>query len=238
MRPKDIDQIDEESSALLRRILERQAYRQRMAANIRGHGIKFFPELEEKLAFVTELEASLHVLHRVERLYVGLGGEQLTEKVRPRMERIPYPISRQEQAVCLGLVGRAERSASRSYLGGISREFAEIARDLASTPSGAVEAEEERFIAFARDSGNRTQAQEYWQRWMVVGLRAIGRPGTSGDLRAVELQLRTKSVAQVMGDFLDDVAFLQAETDLPLPSPDVHGIDVPAELLERFRVQV
>lgn len=238
MRPKDIDQLDEECSALLRRILERQAYRQRMAANIRGHGIKFFPELEEKLAFVTELEASLHVLHQVERLYVGLGGEQLTEKVRPRMERIPYPVSRQEQAICLGLVGRAERSAARSYLGCISRDFAEIARDLASSPSGAVETEEERFVAFAKDAGNRVQAQEYWQRWMVVGLRAIGRPGTSGDLRAVELQLRTKSVAEVMGDFLRDLEPLQAEADLPLPSPEVHDIEVPPELLERYWVQV
>ena len=34
-------QLDEESKGLLRRIVERTAYRQLMAANIRGHSLKY-----------------------------------------------------------------------------------------------------------------------------------------------------------------------------------------------------
>lgn len=234
MRAREFEALDEETRALLRRVLERQAYRQRMAANIRGHGIKFFPELEEKLAVATELENALQVLHQVERLYVGLGGKELTETVRPRMERIPYPSSRQELAICLGLIGRAERVVARCYLGGISSDFASIARTLAAPPSGILETEEERFIAFASEDGNRAQALDYWTRWMAVGLRAMGRPDTAGDERAVELHLRTKRVGQVMKDFLDDAEDLRRAVDLPLPNPSVHGLEVPERLAQRF----
>lgn len=234
MRAREFEALDEETRALLRRVLERQAYRQRMAANIRGHGIKFFPELEEKLAVATELESALQVLHQVERLYVGLGGKELTEAVRPRMERIPYPASRQELAVCLGLIGRAERVVARCYLGGISSDFASIARTLSAPPSGILEQEEERFIAFAGDEANRAQALEYWTRWMVVALGAMGRPDTPGDERAVELHLRTKPVGQVMTDFLDDAEVLRRAVDLPLPEPSAHGIEIPASLAKRF----
>lgn len=237
MKAREFQSLDEETRALLRRVLERQAYRQRMAANIRGHGIKFFSELEEKLAVATELESALQVLHQVERLYVGLGGKELTEAVRPRMERIPYPASRQELAVCLGVIGRAERVVARCYLGGISSDFASIARTLAAPPSGMVEGEEERFIAFAGEAGNRTQAQEYWTRWMVVALGAMGRPDTAGDERAVELHLRKKRVGEVMTDFLDEVDELRKSVDLPLPDPAVHGIEIPSSLSGRFAPQ-
>lgn len=235
MRAREANDLDEETSALLRRVLERQAYRQRMAVNIRGHGIKFLPELEDKLAIATELEAALQILHQVERLFVGLGGRGLTEKVRPRMERIPYPTSRLELGVCMGLIGRAERVVARSYLGGISSDFATIARSLASPQSGIIEAEEELFVTFANESGNRAQAQEYWTRWMTVSLRALGRPDTAGDQRATELHLRTKPVTEVMKNFLDDVETLQQAIDLPLPNPEVHQIEVPEVLQARFQ---
>src|SRR5829696_8926643 len=95
------EQLDEESRNLLRRIVERQAYRQTMAANIRGHALKFVPEIAEKIALARDLESSLAVLHDVERLHARLGGSDLSDAVRLQLERIPYPTSRLELAICL-----------------------------------------------------------------------------------------------------------------------------------------
>src|SRR6185295_3671399 len=101
-------ELDQESQALLRRIVERQAYRQLMAANIRGHGLKFVPELEEKVLLARDLEHSLRILEQVESLYAALGGTDLSMAVRNPMDRIPYPSSRLELAVCLSLCDSAE----------------------------------------------------------------------------------------------------------------------------------
>jgi hypothetical protein len=97
----DIERLDEESKGLLRRIVEAQAYRQRMAANIRGHGMKFVIDLDAKLQLARDLEQSLLVMREVERLYARLGGGDLYDAIRGRMERIPYPGSKLELAVCI-----------------------------------------------------------------------------------------------------------------------------------------
>ena len=116
--------LDEEARAILRQILERQAYRQLMAANIRGHGLRFLPDLEEKLDFTSELAFSLRVMREVERLYGMLDGDDLYRAVSERMDRIPYPESRLDLAVCLALTDRAERVASGSYESCVCSAFA------------------------------------------------------------------------------------------------------------------
>ena len=70
----DSRRLDEESRGLLRQILERQAYRQLVAGNIRGYGLQFLPELDVKIRFTAELDQSLRVLREVERIYEDLGG--------------------------------------------------------------------------------------------------------------------------------------------------------------------
>src|SRR5688500_4551533 len=91
---------DEESRALLRKIVEGHAYRQLMLANIRGHGIKFLPEVEQKLASVVRLAHVLPLMRGVATLYAEIDGGDVVSAVRDRMERIPYPGSRLELALC------------------------------------------------------------------------------------------------------------------------------------------
>ena len=89
---------EEETRNLLRLIVERQASRQLMVANIRAHGVKFVQGLEEKLQLSEDLNCMLRTYREIERLYLGLGGEDLPMAVRAKMERIPYPASRLELA--------------------------------------------------------------------------------------------------------------------------------------------
>src|SRR5205085_2056492 len=90
-------------------------YRQIMAANIRGHGLKYLIDVDEKTQLVRDLDAGLDILRHVERLYGELDGEGLALSVRDSLDRIPYPYSRLELAVCLSLIGRAEQLVATTY---------------------------------------------------------------------------------------------------------------------------
>ena len=94
---------DEETKGILRKILEGQAYRQLVLCNIRGHGIKFVPEIADKQRIATALETSLRQFTEVQRLYGDLGFGDVVSAVRHKMERVPFPSTRMELAVCLYL---------------------------------------------------------------------------------------------------------------------------------------
>ena len=220
--------IDEESRHLLRRIVERQAYRQSMAANIRGHGIKFVPTIAEKVALARDLEDSLAVLHEVEGLHARLGGEDLSGAVRGQIERIPYPASRLELAICLALCDRAERIVAAGYVASKSGEFAAIARTLLAHDRDATRRGEEMFVEFCAEAGNRPAAQAMFQRWVTIALLALGRPGTAGDARAVALGLRSKRCGDSIREFLGEIAPLVAACKLEMPDAAALGVEVPA----------
>lgn len=222
------EQLDEESRNLLRRIVERQAYRQLMAANIRGHGLKFVTDIEEKVALARDLESSLSVLHAVEGLHARLGGSDLSSAVRNQMERVPYPASRLELAICLALCDRAERIAAAGYVGSKSEEFAAIARALLAVDRTATRKGEELFSGFCAEAGNRPAAQAMFTRWVTITVLALGRPGTPGDARAVALGLRTKRCADSVREYIAELQALLPSFQLALPELESLGVELPA----------
>lgn len=227
-------ELDEEARVLLRQIVERQAYRQLMAVNIRGHGLQYLPSLDDKILFASELDFGLRVLHEVERIHRMLDGEDLYLRVRERMERIPYPGSRLELAVCLAVTERAERVAARSYVDSVCKEFAAVARTLVDASHAASQREEEVFVEYCSDPSNGPRAQEYWGRWLRIALLALGRPGTRGDARAVALRLRSRQCADVLREFVAEIEPLRRSCSLRMPPFDVLGVDLPADLHARF----
>ncbi|MEM7517886.1 MAG: hypothetical protein AAF368_13305 [Planctomycetota bacterium] len=223
-------ELSEEAAGILRVVVERQAYRQLMSANIRGHGLKFVPSIEQKAVLSEDLVHSLKIYSQVEQLYHSLGGSDLHDEVRSRMESIPYPSSRLEFSVCLVLCDLAERVASRSYVDSVSKEFAAIARSLlemnhVSTPVGA-----DLFVEYACDSANLPHARQMFDRWFEITLRSLGRPGTKRDDRAVELGLRSTHCGDKITEFVEEVRKFLAPTQLTLPNPEALGLDLPAAL--------
>jgi hypothetical protein len=226
----EVERLDEESKGLLRRIVECQAYRQLMAANIRGHGLKFVAEPEDKLLLAQDLEHSLLVMRQVSDLYARLGGEDLASAVRQRMERIPYPGSRMELAICKTLTDRAERAAAAGYVDGKSAEFAAIARTLLAVDRSSTRRGEALFSEFCADRGQRPHAQQMFDRWLAVSVRALGRPGTKGDQRAVTLGLRTKGCSDSVAEFMAGVEPLRRACGLELPADDTLGVELPSSV--------
>lgn len=222
--------LDEESRGLLRRIVERQAYRQLMAANIRGHGLKLVPDVDEKLLLSQDLEHSLKILRQVELLYAQLGGENLALAVRAQMERIPYPSSRLELCVCLSLCDRAEHTVAEGYVDSKCRDFAAVARSLIDADRTFTQAAERLFESFCRETTNRPAAQQMFNRWLSITLLAMGRPGTKGDSRAVQLGLRSKRCAESVRDYLTALKPWMERCHLHVASGGTLGVELPSDV--------
>jgi hypothetical protein len=218
--------LDEEAKGLLRRILERTAYRQIMVANIRGHGLKYLIELGEKDLLAADLQAGLVALREVERIYGEVDGRDLPFAVRDAMERIPYPYSRMELATCLSLVSRAERLVAASYTASRVADVAALAARLSGLERRGTGMLEAQLAAFCAEEQNRPSAQQFLNRWLAIALAAFGRPGTTGDQRAITLGLRTLRVHEIVERFLEEAAGWSAELSLTLPDLDTLGLDL------------
>lgn len=221
--------LDEEAKGLLRRIVERTAYRQIMVTNIRGHGLKYLIDVAEKTALVRDLDAGLDILRHVERLYGELDGEDLAMSVRDAMDRIPYPYSRLELAVCLTLVDRAERLVSSSYLESKSTGMAAIARRIHDLARPGTRMLEVQLADFCAEPGNRPAAQQFVNRWIAIAIVAFGRPGTAGDQRSHALALRTARVDQLVKQFLAEARPWCESFHLAMPDVGALGIDLAPE---------
>lgn len=223
-------EIDEESKSLLRKIVERQAYRQLMVEKIRGHGLKFVPEVDAQILLAEDIVHSLRIMLQIELLYAELGGSELVMAVRDKMERIPYPNSRLELAICLALCDRAERVAAESYVDSRSGEFAAIALSILAMDRTSTRQGEELFKGFCAEPGNRHAAQQMFQRWLAITITAMGRPGTKGDERAFQLGLRKQRCADSLRQYHEELKPLMASCHLTMPSAAAMGVDLPKDL--------
>ncbi len=228
-----LEELDEEARGLLRRVLESLGYRQRSAANIRGHGLKLLPDVTSKQALLAELHAHLGAVALAEELHGAAGGEDPYDRFRERMERIPYPTTRMDLSACLALTEKAEAALSRAYVESRVAPLADLAGRVVAAERPFTQGELERFVAFAQEPDNRPRAQECFDRWLLLCLGAFGRPGTAGDARAVSLGLRRVGVAEVVEGFLEDVDGLRTAAGLDWPRFAV-GLELTAEATQRM----
>lgn len=218
---------DEETRVLLRRILENQAYRQLMLENIRGHGIKYLPEPEAKAAAAEQIAHSLRPFRALQSLYAELCGADVLSAVRGKMERIPYPGSRMELAVCLFVCKQVERAALSTYVDSCARDLAAIARTrLEFLPARQMPADAA-FAEFCADPSNRPHAQQMFDRWLSICLLSLGRPGSHGDERAVALGLRNRGVGEIVAEFLNGLTPFLSACSLVVPDEASLSVQLP-----------
>jgi len=217
-------ELSEDARQLLRRIIESLAWRQLTGIDILGHCLKYVPDLDIKQRVVTELDLNLRLFRDVETLYADLGWADIGALVRERSADMPYPGSRVEFGLFYFVSGLAELTAMQSYEDSVCTEFAAIARSYLHAAPGRPEPT--RFIEFASQETNRPQAQQYLNLWLSVSLRALGRPGTAGDRRAVELGLRKRTVEETLRDFLGRLDGTMRQCGLEFPDATVLGVDL------------
>ena len=220
--------LDEEARGLLRRVVESQAHRQIMAINMLGHCLKFVTDLETKLVVAGDLDLSLRLFREVQTLYAELGWRDLESAVRERVEELPFPESRLEFGVAHYVCHLAEEVAMEAYVDCVHPGFAAIARSYVGSTSRRPRPA--RFEEFCAEPSNRHRAQELFERWLAIALPAFGRPGTKGDARAVELELRSRSSSEGVGVFFDRLKPFVNTCGLRFPAADSLEIDLPGDL--------
>jgi hypothetical protein len=188
-------QIDEESRALLRRIVESLAWRQLAVINILGHGLKFVTELDVKLRVVGELDRALELFQSVRALYGELGWTDLESAVRDRAADVPFPESRLEFGVAYYVSGLAEEVAMQNFLECSHVPFAVIAKK--HVEAAAQRPEPTRFIEYCSEPANRPHGQELLDRWVFAARRSFGRTDSPHDARARALRLKSRGAADL-----------------------------------------
>ena len=211
-------QIDEESRALLRRIVESLAWRQLAVINILGHGLKFVTELDVKLRVVGELDRALELFQSVRALYGELGWTDLESAVRDRAQDVPYPESRLEFGVAYYVSGLAEEVAMQGFLESSYAPFAAIARK--HVEAAAQRPEPSRFIEYCSEPSNRPHGQELLDRWVIAARRSFGRTDSPHDAQALKLRLKNKRAADLDRIFCERLQPFLAQCGLALPKVD------------------
>jgi len=207
--------IDEESRAILRKIVESLAWRQLASINILGHGLKFVTELDVKLRVVGELDRALELFQSVRGLYGELGWTDLESAVRERADSLPYPESRLEFGVAYYVSGLAEEVAMRAFVESSCAPFAAIARR--HVEAAAQRPEPSRFLEYCSEPGNRPHGQEFLTRWATISRRSFGRADSPHDARALALGLKTRRAAELDAEFCRRLQPLLERCGLVLP---------------------
>lgn len=220
-------QLSEEARGLLRRIVEGHAYRRLMLANIRGHALKYVYDLEEKIALASALQQGLEELRPARALYREIRTGSVVSAIRTKMDTVPYPGSQVELACCLRLCELVTDIVDACYESSVCDELAVIARARRGRAERVPPIEQDPFVAYCQDPDARPSAQEHWQRWLGVTLRAIGRPGTRGDRRAVELGLRDRGAAEIATSYLERLEPFRQRCGLPAADAAALGVELP-----------
>jgi hypothetical protein len=232
-------ELEPEARGLMLRTLERHAFRHNAAAFVLGHGLQHLDGLAQMRVHSRGIQAHLERLGEIESMYRDLCGEAssaeaLADAIRPRLESLPYPETRIDLACALAITRRGERVAARSYVECRYTPFAELAQAMLADETSDT-TEEDLLVEYCARESHRPVAQEYWERWLLLALHSLGRIDCHADGRAVELGVRDKPVAAVVGDFLDEVEPLRQATGLALPDLPAIGADFPEALRGRFR---
>lgn len=220
--------LDEETKGLLRKILRAQAYRQIMAANIRGHGLKFLLEPDGRKGIVDDVQHILGQVRGVQELYTTIDGGDIRREAAVKMERIPYPETRFELAAFLATSDLAERVAMEGYADSKCAELAQIAQaDLAYERTATLRSQR-LFREFAADPSQTPLVRQVLSRWLAICLLSLGRPGTAGDRRAMELGLRSRTCADSIRLYLERLEPLIEVSGLEMAELTDDGIELPA----------
>jgi len=194
-QPEKAPVLDEESRAILRRIVESLAWRQLAVINILGHGLKFVTELDVKQRVVGELDRALALFQSVRTLYGELGWTDIEAAVRERAQEVPYPESRLEFGVAYYISGLTEEVAMQSFVESAYTPFAAIAKR--HVEAAAQRPEPTRFLEYCEEAANRPHAQELLDRWVLAARRSFGRTDSPHDAQALKLRLKNKRAAEL-----------------------------------------
>jgi 1,2-phenylacetyl-CoA epoxidase catalytic subunit len=215
-----------EYRAMLLQLIESQAYRELMAAQLFGHALKHVPGMQNKMMIAEHLVEELEHYECTVFLYEGLGGD-VEEAIRPKLSRVPYAETWEELAMVQFLYDQAGFWHLREYEKCSYVPYRKIIGKILEEEAGHEGFGERKWCA---DAANRPQAQMLFEKWLPIALYSFGRPGGKGNQAAMEMGLKSRDSGAVMQDFLNQLKPAMRACGLKFPPRERIDVELPEKV--------
>lgn len=218
---------------MVRQLLESQAYREIMAANVFGHGIRYVPSRLLRQKLTHQIVEELEHFEEVESIYEQFGGSLLgvvEQRLAAEPHLVPYAESWLELAVTLFLYDRAGYFQIREYRDCSFVPYSKIIGKILEEEEGHENFGAEALKELCQDPKVRAQAQKLFNKWFSVAMLSFGRSGTAGNKLCLETGLKEHDSGEVMQFFIDDIKSVMIDCGLTFLPPSEMGLDLPEHL--------
>jgi 1,2-phenylacetyl-CoA epoxidase catalytic subunit len=224
------DEMDPRMLRTVVQMMESQAYRELAAAQLLGHGLQFVPRLKY-LKFVTwHITEEMDHYERVARMYESLTGESVEPVVADRLAQKPVPLSSSwfDLAMAQFLYDRGGFWQLREYELCAFLPYRDTIRTILDEEARHQQFGERIVVELCASGHFESVKQASFETWLRQGLLSFGRPGSEGSRYAVQVGLKKRDAAEVMRDFLEDIAPAVRACGLRFPELADIGIVGPA----------
>jgi ring-1,2-phenylacetyl-CoA epoxidase subunit PaaA len=233
MAVKDVEtpaQIpSKEYRAMLSQLIESQAYRELMAAQLFGHAMKHVPGVKNKMMISEHLTEELEHYECTVFLYEGLGGD-VEEAIKPKLARVPYADSWEELGMVQFLYDQAGFWHLKEYEKCSYVPYRKIVGKILEEEAGHEGFGEKMLREWCVEPANRVRAQALFDKWLPIALYSFGRPGTPGNKTAIELGLKSRDSGEVMQDFVNQLKPAMRACGLKFAPRERMDVELPEKL--------
>jgi len=218
---------DERYFRTLMQMMQGQAYRELGAAQLFGRGLVFVPELRYLKLFVWHIREEMEHYEDVMRMYADVTGENVEPIVNERLASrpIPEPESFYELSMAQFLFDRGGYFQLREYEQCSHDPYRRVIRKIVAEERGHQALGERLVVELTQTGRYEAVKQPIFERWLRQGLLSFGRPGSEGARYAISVGLRRRDPAEVIEEFLDDIADTARICGFVVPKLSTIGIE-------------
>ncbi len=220
-----------EYRALVTQLMESQAYRERAAAHMFGHGLQYVPDKWQRFMVWHIREESEHY-EAVAKMYKEFTGLEVEPVVRQRLASKPVPMAESwmELAMAQFLYDRGGFWQLKEYEDCSFVPYRAVIQKIVKEEAGHQDLGERIVVEECRAGRFDDVKQPLFDKWLRIGMLSFGRPGTPGNIYAISQGVKKRDSGECMKDFVNDIRPAVREAGLRFPDPSALSMDLPGDI--------
>ncbi len=226
------EEMDERMFSVVKQMMESQAYRELAAAQMFGFGLQFVPSLRWLKFMTWHIREEMEHYEAVVKMYERLIGASVEPIVNQRLAARPIEFARSwfELAMAQFLYDRGGFWQLREYEECCFLPYREVIGKILEEEAGHQGLGERIVVELCRSGAHEAEKQQWFEKWLRLGLLSFGRPGGEGNAYAVSAGLKKHDSGEVMQLFIDDIKPAVKACGLRFPGPEALRLELPAHL--------
>jgi len=226
------EDMDERMFAVVKQMMESQAYRELAAAQMFGFGLQFVPSLRWLKFMTWHIREEMEHYETVVKMYERLIGESVEPIVQRRLGDRPIEFARSwfELAMAQFLYDRGGFWQLQEYERCAFPAYREVIGKIIEEERGHQGLGEKIVVELCQSGRYDDIKQGLFERWLRLGLLSFGRPHSEGNRYAIEAGLKKRDSAEVMQDFVTDIKPAVRASGLTFPPAERLGMELPSTL--------